>query len=428
MNECTFSHSTAKIRRILPGKSKVGILFEIIFLSLIIQNPAYPKGPETTSRRATKPSSKPAQNSSTIKQNTEQIKTSPSLKSAQTSRAKGKKPWISAQLRGLLQSWLILSLDEREPYSKLGDSKISFRIRRARLYATVQISRLASAKIMIDPARVLEASERELSVKDSSGKELGTTKVKIPNKISFLIDAYLDLHLLPYFNISLGQAKIPVSLEGFGSASKLFLVERADVARKIGSKRDIGIWFKGKFSFLTYQIGLYNGSGMNRLDGDILKDLGIRLTATPIRQLFLGFSFYRTLGCLCDGGKMILGGDLQFSLGNFLLRGEVYWSQIGISQSEVKELFGTYLLAAYKFFLGKFPLELALRWEWFDSAFRKMGGDTWRLAGGMNLYLIGNHLKFQLDYVHSQSQSLDSKQKLVSTPGDAIFLTGQVAF
>ncbi len=335
---------------------------------------------------------------------------------------------LSVSVHGLLQSWLTTSFDKNEPYTHLGERYLSFRIRRARLIAKAKFSQFASASFMIDAARVMESLPKEFPVVDQNGKKLGTVKVNPAEKNSFLLDSYFTIHISKYFNFSFGQANIPVSLEGYGSSGKLFFAERADVSRKFGAQWDLGLWFSGELSFLHYLIGVYNGSGFNSLDKDPLKDLALRLTARPFKMLLIGLSFYRTLGELSKGGKMLAGGDLELQFEPFLLRGELYWRERGISEKEVVDELGAYILAAYQFALGRFSLEPALRWEWFDSALTKEGGETWRLTGGLNLYLLGHKLKLQLNYIHTQSWISSGKTSPPSQTNDMLILVGQAAF
>ncbi len=343
-----------------------------------------------------------------------------------TVQKKRSKKLFRVKFKGLLQNWMTISFDPNEPYSKLGDAYFSFRIRRARLFSVVKVGDIASAKLMIDAARVLEQQLKSLAVTDDTGKEVGSVKVRQAKANSFLIDAFLTIKMHTFLNFSIGQAKIPVSMEGFGSASKLTFLERADVARKFGAKREMGLWFSGGTRLFKYHLGLYNGSGMNRLDGDPQKDLGLRLESEPWKKhLKIALSLYRTLG---STGKMIAGGDLWFAIQNFTLQGEFYWQQVSAGQNKNTDSFGSYITARYGMPVGDYFLEGALRWEIFDPNTAVDYDQYWRLTAGLNLYLVGHKLKVQLNYIHTQAQKKGKDGKIAPANNDAILLGGQIAF
>ena len=72
---------------------------------------------------------------------------------------------------------------------------------------------------------------------------------------SILQDVQLT-YMTDYADISIGQFKIPVSLEGAGSASKLLFPERALISRAFGDKRDLGLKVEKKFEYFSYLVGI----------------------------------------------------------------------------------------------------------------------------------------------------------------------------
>ena len=88
-----------------------------------------------------------------------------------------------------------------------------------------------------------------------------------------LLDAAVEISSIPYATVSFGQFKIPFSLDNLTSSSALDLVNRSQTveelcpAQDIGSTgRDIGVTISGKLSILEYSLGVFNGSGINRVD------------------------------------------------------------------------------------------------------------------------------------------------------------------
>ena len=119
--------------------------------------------------------------------------------------------------------------------NQAGDTSTTLRIRRAELRVKGEIiPQLLGFNVMIDPARVTDSKS---SVKLPTGESVtvanqGTVTVLQDFFITFMSD---------FADVSLGQFKIPLSLEGYGSASKLLFPERAIVSRRFGDKRDLGI-------------------------------------------------------------------------------------------------------------------------------------------------------------------------------------------
>ena len=92
----------------------------------------------------------------------------------------------------------------------------------------------------------------------------------------------LKSRLHDYFNITVGQFKIPFSLENLTSTNKLELIDRSQAVEALAARgkdvignqngRDIGIQVGGSLikkrngSLLEYRLGVFNGSGINMAD------------------------------------------------------------------------------------------------------------------------------------------------------------------
>jgi hypothetical protein len=190
---------------------------------------------------------------------------------------------------GLLQVW----------YAQ-GDGGFqnTFRIRRAELKLTGDVSRQARWAITIDPARVLSTTS---ATTDVNGTTVVTgTSVNQASRI--LVDAYLGLALPAHLELDVGQLKIPVGLEGgVQSPAVLETVERAlytsDRARGgiYGDSRDIGVLLRAPAGRdVEYAVGYFNGVGesQNDVDRNGAKAVVGRLVARVpfLRALYLGGS------------------------------------------------------------------------------------------------------------------------------------------
>ena len=130
-----------------------------------------------------------------------------------------------------------------------------------------------------------------------------------------LVDGFVKIKLQKYFNIQVGQFKIPFTFENPQSPLTLEGVEYAQVISKLsgysdmsGVKtysggRDVGVMIYGNFfSFerngkqipiLTYKLGVFNGNGMNNKDANLAKDIAASIEVCPgVKGLMLATSYY----------------------------------------------------------------------------------------------------------------------------------------
>lgn len=177
---------------------------------------------------------------------------------------------------------------------QIGEGNISntFRIRRARLTIKGDLGRIVSYKL----------------------------QGEFCNSPS-LIDAYIKFKFRPEIAVQIGQFKIPLTLESQISAVDLEMIDYSDeifalagyrdvstdtensIGEKLKVGRDIGIMLSGglisiernneKFNIIEYNIGIFNGNGINCLDKGWQKDFSGRLDIHPmLKALTLSGSFY----------------------------------------------------------------------------------------------------------------------------------------
>jgi len=138
-----------------------------------------------------------------------------------------------------------------------------------------------------------------------------------------VLDFNLNFHPLAhtpaksqYVNFWAGQSKTPLTLESQIGPATFEAVEYAEVIYQlcgyrqtltpelthISGGRDIGIamygyalkvpWGGKAHDLFEYKIGVYNGSGMNCLDQDVMKDVSGSLYLHPVKEMTVGGSFY----------------------------------------------------------------------------------------------------------------------------------------
>jgi hypothetical protein len=323
----------------------------------------------------------------------------------------------------------------------------TFRIRRAEIKAKGEIiPKTVSYMVMFDPARLLDLKQTPVTTTgmDANGMPTSTTTntvapagaqngstVVTGASTSILQDVQLT-YMTDYADFSIGQFKIPVSLEGAGSASKLYLPERALVARRFGDRRDIGFKIEKKFDFFSYWLGIYNGEGQNNLDTNDQKDLALRVEVYPIKELTLAAVGYTAVGDRdLVGTKDRIEGDIKFEKYGLLLQAEAIrgWDVVGSAAAHTKqEGQGFYVLAGYTLFD---KLQPVVR---IGSVDPKVGDDEHGATAidpndeitayefGVNYYLKQHDAKLQL-----AGSFFDPEQKVAKTTFDLI-LAAQVAF
>lgn len=162
-------------------------------------------------------------------------------------------------------------------------------------------------------------------------------QVEFANKVQVL-DFDLNFHPLAHANVQsqyvnfwLGQSKTPLTLESQLGPATFEAVSYTQVINAlcgysqaltpelthVAGGRDIGLamygyalrvpWGGKEHDFFEYKIGVYNGSGMNCLDQDVMKDVSGALYIHPTSALTLGGSFY--VGAYKQQVKTVEGTD-----------------------------------------------------------------------------------------------------------------------
>jgi hypothetical protein len=297
------------------------------------------------------------------------------------------------KFNGLLQAWYI---------GGNGGLTDTFRIRRAELKFTGEISPHFKWTVMIDPTKSLSLNNTFTTVG-------GTTVVKDTSVIQasrILQDAFITLSYWKRVNINVGQFKVPLSLEGLQSSGQLD-TERAlfasDRARggTFGDVRDVGLMIYGPLSKrVDYQLGVFNGSGesQNDLDKNDQKAVAGRLVARPsiINGLQIGGSGVWGNGQRGDRPRRDrLGAEALFVRGPWTLKGEVMTGSDGPIHRR-----GYYEHLAYLFnpkFQGVFRIDT---WDPDISRETSAASATERdYVGGFNYFIREKYFKLQFNYL-----------------------------
>ena len=125
-----------------------------------------------------------------------------------------------------------------------------------------------------------------------------------------VVDAYVEWKPLRQLNVKLGEYKVPFSIENTDYVPLKFelieyplglrrLMGFEDVCGLSATGRDMGATLYGGFfrrdgyDVLSYDLGVFNGEGINTKDRNTSKDLSARLGVRPFPGLLLSASYYR---------------------------------------------------------------------------------------------------------------------------------------
>jgi hypothetical protein len=227
-----------------------------------------------------------------------------------------------------------------------------------------------------------------------------------------ILQDYMLTFMSDYADVTLGQFKIPVSYEGYNSASKLLFPERSVVSRRFGDQRDLGIKVDKKIGkHFYYQLAVFNGEGQNKLDTNAQKDGALRLEVYPIDGIMIGAVGYAGIHNRTTTAttKDRLEADFKLEMSNFLLQAEYIHGWDGPTAIARTESAGVYAVVGYTFMEKVQPL---FRIGHFDSDVRKnlvgLGSERGSAAPfqdemtsyefGLNYFLRGNDAKLQASW------------------------------
>ena len=241
-----------------------------------------------------------------------------------------------------------------------------------------------------------------------------------------IMDLWVKYQPINQFGVQFGQFKVPVSIENTDyNAIQLEFINYANTVQRLvrmsssdlqginSSGRDIGAMLYGGFikkdgfSIINYEVGVFNGSGINTKDKNKSKDIAARLTIQPLQKLKIA-AYY--MGGETDASSLIekyptmvvdnsgvntkyldynrYGGGFDFNNKHIFARSEYIGGQTGAMRSE-----GVYAQVGYKF-LNK--CSVGVRFDYFDENKADDGNQmNYSVAAS---YHPWKHLRLQAEY------------------------------
>ena len=237
-----------------------------------------------------------------------------------------------------------------------------------------------------------------------------------------ICDLYFRYKPLKQLNLQLGQFKLPFALENelCGPTTFEFIeysyittyLNRnnglydgiASTGRDIGFQLYGGFFPKEGFNIVNYNIGIFNGAGINKKDNNFSKDVIGRIIVKPIKDLSISASYMYAESVI---------KEQQYIKAPRWSAGAWYNSDSWIARAEYaeayykfdKKLGGTnkvssfYILAGYHF---EEPWTLVARYEFIDDSYKTIAND--RATVGV-AYKPFNFLRLQFNISYEDGYS-----------------------
>jgi phosphate-selective porin len=246
-----------------------------------------------------------------------------------------------------------------------------------------------------------------------------------------LIDAYTELKINDLLNFTVGQAKIPFSLENLTSSNKLEMIDRSQAVEALVARgkdvignhngRDIGVQLGGTIlkvqdrPLIDYRLGIYNGTGINTTDTNEKKDFAARLITHPITGLDLSAGLYNGSRYIAEvkTGTVVttparnadrdrFGLDLNYDWNDLAIRVEYLHGKDDATKRE-----GYYIQGGYYFFQKK--LELLAKYDFYDADKSKADdASTWVVLGANYNFNANTRLQFNYTLKQEEGTSIDN--------------------
>ena len=250
-----------------------------------------------------------------------------------------------------------------------------------------------------------------------------------------VVDVFAEWQKYKYFMVKAGQFKRPFTFEnpmhpitqGFMSYSQP-ISKLAGFSDRTGEQssngRDIGVQIQGDFlknqagrNLLHYQIGVFNGEGMNQKDRDNRKDIIGGLWVMPIQGLRIG-AFGWTGSRASVGAKNRYALSAEYAKDDWTVRSEYVHSQ-GYAENRDKgdKADGWYALAIAPIIKNK--MHVKARYDcyrdqktWGSSkTFYEIGAD----------YLFSKNVQLNIEYARVNERATHTNYNLVDVELDFRF-------
>ena len=224
-----------------------------------------------------------------------------------------------------------------------------------------------------------------------------------------ILDAFVQWKPLNALNIKAGQYKLPFSIENPYSPLKL---ETADYSQAVNELipysngaggRDIGVSLWGGFlkkegyNLIDYNVGVFNGSGINNLDNNKKKSFVGTLSIHPVKELTIAGSYYFggiTKNSLTEDAYRFSGG-IRYENDRWLFRSEYIGGKTGRVRSG-----GYYAIAGFRFIP---KLQGVLKYDSYQHDIHDKDTRSTHYIVGLN-YSVIRYLQLHVNYAYRENR------------------------
>ena len=230
-----------------------------------------------------------------------------------------------------------------------------------------------------------------------------------------IVDIYLRYKPLEALNVQVGQFKVPFSIENTHyvplkyefieySMAVCRLMGFTDVCGVNATGRDLGAQLYGGlidrdgYSILNYNIGVFNGEGLNVRDKNKSKDIVARLTLKPAAGLQLAGSYYWGEYGADYLKRVRYGAGACYDRGPVVVRGEYICGTTGDLDSE-----GWYAVAGWRVTKTLLP---AVRYDTFLENTARSSSRQTNYTAALTWQPV-KYLRCQLNYTYEDYAARD---------------------
>ena len=246
-----------------------------------------------------------------------------------------------------------------------------------------------------------------------------------------ICDLYVRYKPLNELNLQLGQYKLPFSLENeLYGPTKFELIEYSYLTTYLvrnnkffdgisATGRDMGFQLYGGFieregyNIINYNVGIFNGSGINGMDNNTAKDYIGRIIIKPIKGLSISGSYMYSETSYKGNEHMV---SPRWSVGaiydvrHWIARAEFAQANFGGNKTNA-----FYALAGYHF---EKPWSVVARYEFINDDLNTLNEDRITIGG---VYKPWKFLRLQLNYSYTMNKVIKDNYNGINLMVSAIF-------
>lgn len=249
-----------------------------------------------------------------------------------------------------------------------------------------------------------------------------------------IVDAYIRYRPFEALNFQLGEYKLPFSIENTEYVPLKYefieyplslrrLMGFNDVCGLSATGRDMGAMLYGGFfnrrgySVVSYNLGVFNGEGLNTRDRNKSKDLAARLTLRPLRGLQIAGSYYWGEYGADYLERIRYGAGVCYDEGRVVVRGEWIGGTTGLPAGGTLESRGWYAVAGWRVTEKLLP---ALRYDTLLENAAESASRQTNYTAGVVWHPV-KYLRCQLNYTYEDYASRTADRHVVSLMLSGIF-------